>query len=312
MIKQSRTNRRIEKIKEVLPILEDWLSDILREGLARTLARPYAFWDNMSKNLIDYQAKGLAAMVGKFNLAGKNKADFEELYAQLSTLYLLIQALKKIETLEADFQAELLTLAGVSTRKEDVLMLEKIKDHWQILGIHQYEEERKLKVRKVWLLGTLTGKYAMILDFVYGEEASFANDFALGLTLEAELCFYPSIYPIRALIKNQEQIYLSNQKMHFSDNFEFFLDTFSLALAKNPWLSDFPCTIKEVQFLKEKNNFQLIDNQGFIIPISPKFEKQWELFLFSQGEELAVFGEWNGKNLLPLTVYKSKRFFNLT
>lgn len=312
-LKQSRTNRRIEKIKEVLPILEDWLSDILREGLARTLARPYSFWDNMSKNLNDYQAKGLANSIAKFNLAGKDKADFEELYQQLSMLYLLIQALKKIETFEADFQADLLTLAGVSTRKEDVLTLEKpIKDHWQVLGIHQYEEERKLKVRKVWLLGTLTGKYALLLDFVYGEGASFANDFALGLCLEAELCFYPSAYPLRALVKNQDLAYLSNQKTHFSNIFEDFLAIFSLALAKNPWLNDFPCAISKVQLHKEQNTFQLVDKQGFIIPLSSKFDKYWELFLFSEGQEFAIFGEWDGKKLLPLAVYKQNRFLNLT
>jgi hypothetical protein len=312
LINEARIVRRIEKIKEVLPILEDWLSDILREGLARTLSRPYSFWDNMSKILNDFQAKGLSNRIANFNLSGKEKEDFAELYEQLSMLYLLVQALKKIETFEADFQADLLTLAGVSSRKEDILNLgETVQDHWQVVAIHQYKEEQKLQVRKVWLLGALTQKHALILDFVYGEEARFETDFAIGLSLDAELCFYPSVQPFRALIKNQESAYPSQEEFKFLPSLESFLDNFSLALGKNPWLSDFPCGLAKVQIRKQDKIFQLVDKQGFIIPISSKFEKQWELYLFSEGQDFAVFGEWNGKELLPLTVYSRSRFLNL-
>lgn len=311
-IEASRINRRIGKIKEVLPILESWLADILREGLARVLSRPYSFWDNMSKNLTDYQAKGLATMITDFNLAGKDKADFEQLYEQLSMLYLLVQALKKIETFDEDFQADLLTLAGVSSRKEDILLHGKsIKDHWQVLGIHEYEEQRKLKVRKVWFYGKLSGKYALLLDFVYGEGASFVDDFSLSLCLEAELCFYPSAYPLRALLKKQESIYFSTETSHFQSSFETFLTTYSDALAANPWLTKFPCRIAHVEFLKDADVFQLVDKEGFVIPISSKFDKQWQLYLFSEGKEFAIFGEWNAKNLVPLAVYKADAYQSL-
>ncbi|MEL7225911.1 MAG: hypothetical protein AAGL17_13920 [Cyanobacteria bacterium J06576_12] len=45
--------------------------------------------------------------------------------------------------------------------------------------------------------------------------------------------------------------------------------------------------------------------------IQPAFSQGWEILAMSGGRALAVFGEWNGETLLPLSVWSENKFMAL-
>jgi hypothetical protein len=53
----------------------------------------------------------------------------------------------------------------------------------------------------------------------------------------------------------------------------------------------------------------LHDSAGNVLPLVPRFEAGWELLALSGGTPLALFGEWDGEALLPLSVWAEKRFW---
>ena len=56
-IQTQRAQRRLIKIQEAMVVLEDWLEDIFREGLATVLLRPPDFWENMAKTMTNFRKR---------------------------------------------------------------------------------------------------------------------------------------------------------------------------------------------------------------------------------------------------------------
>jgi hypothetical protein len=70
-----------------------------------------------------------------------------------------------------------------------------------VLGQRTVEEGR-LKVRRTWLLGGETRRYALILQFA-AAGASFAEGFVSGTAVRGELAFYPGANPLRAVVRSR-------------------------------------------------------------------------------------------------------------
>jgi hypothetical protein len=47
------------------------------------------------------------------------------------------------------------------------------------------------------------------------------------------------------------------------------------------------------------------------LPISTRFEQNWNLLALSGGQPMTVFGEWDGETLLPLGAMAEKKFVGL-
>ncbi|MGD1941949.1 MAG: SWIM zinc finger domain-containing protein, partial [Leptolyngbyaceae cyanobacterium] len=58
-----RAQQRTVKVEAGLADLEQWLQDIVRQGLATLPNQPYRFWDQAAARLVDAQAPGLARRV---------------------------------------------------------------------------------------------------------------------------------------------------------------------------------------------------------------------------------------------------------
>jgi hypothetical protein len=172
-----------------------------------------------------------------------------------------------------------------------------------------YEEDR-LRVQRTWLWGQHSQRAALVLDFAFGSQAL---DVSLipGLSLEAELVYHPSNYPLRAVVKNRLAAAVPLTAWPAHPTIAGGLAAYGEALARQPWLETFPYSLEGVVPLKRDEQWVVRDKTGQWLGLDPHFEQGWRLLAVSGGEALSLFGEWNGQTLLPLGLWTGNRFVPL-
>jgi hypothetical protein len=301
---------RQARVAAGLAELELWLRDLLRQGLAAVQTQPPLYWDNMAARLVDAQAPGLARWLHDMSAIPRSGEGWtERLLARLGLLYLLLAGFKQIEKLPAPVQADIRTVIGWTTKEEELAPQPGLPDTWLVLGQYSYEEER-LRVQRTWLWGQSRSQPALALDFAFKNQPL---DLTLvpGRELEAELVFYPSNYPLRALVKNRLASSHQLTSLPAQPTIETCLLAYTEALARQPWLELFPVSLASVNIIKNYTNWYVRDEAGRLLPLSPHFKQGWRLLALSAGQPLALFGEWDGRFLLPLSVWVEGRFVPL-
>ena len=123
------------------------------------------------------------------------------------------------------------------------------------------------------------------------------------------MVYYPAAFPLRVAVKTNEQTKPFLQIIG-SQDFTQFLDSFSTVVAQNPWIDTFPVLVAQVVPIFQEKKFYLVDSDKKMLPIFTykKEELGWQLMALSGGKPVAVFGEWKGDILLPLSVFADGRF----
>ncbi|MEM9218908.1 MAG: hypothetical protein AAGD25_31805 [Cyanobacteria bacterium P01_F01_bin.150] len=342
--------KREEKIHAGIDELDRWLQDLMRQGLASAQVQSYQFWDSMAARMVDAQAPGLARRLrdcaGIPHNSRREKDWPQRLLTALGKLRLLIQGYRRIDSLPFPLQAELRTQIGWTQKKSDIFALAEGKgnndanystvtvqsDNWQVLGIRVLEEE-KFWTQRVWLWGINSDRPALLLNYAYGRPnfnsmADSANDSALvnvdlvpGIILPAQLVFYPSSYPLRALVKQLTGMVKPLLDFSQSTTVTEALGQYGHAISQNPWLERMPLVLNGVRpCLADSNSSKpdayvidayVIDAQNSTIaekdndvttglPIHPSFGNVWELLALSGGYPMAIAAEWDGSYLWPL------------
>lgn len=305
-----RGAERQRKVSGGMQELRLWLDDRVRQGLATLPQEPYQFWDTIAARMVDAQAPGLARHLR--DLAGTVHSGpgwIDRVLEQFGQLYLLIEGFERLETLPAAVQADLRTQIGWSLNQDEVLTGAGQADLWLVVG-QRTEAEDRLKVRRTWLHGLASATSALLLDFAHGNQP-FEQSLLPGTCLEAEVVFYPSAYPQRALIKTRQEAALLSKPPLGAESIGAAIGTYSQALASCPWIERFPLLLQAVIPRKEEAGWLLQDHQGATLPFSPRLDSTqgWQLCALSGGHPLAVFGEWDGTSLFPLSVWVEDSFY---
>ena len=127
-----------------------------------------------------------------------------------------------------------------------------------------------------------------------------------GLVLRGELVYFPSAYPMRAVLKDKQAVPTDFIPTGFAD-LSAFQDAYADALGLNPWLELFPAVLENLVAVSAGDSWLLRDSSGLALPLSTQFSAPWELFALSGGHPLTVFGVWDGFAFLPLTVWTEGR-----
>ncbi|MGD1873914.1 MAG: SWIM zinc finger family protein [Mastigocoleus sp.] len=314
-----RAQKRLDKVSGGIEDLEVWLRDLIRQGLATVQEKPLSFWDNVAARLVDAQAPGIARIVKSMGSIPYSGVGWQErLLAQLGKVYLLIEGFKAIDRLPADVQADIRIQIGWTQTKEELSQNSGIKDTWLILG-QEVEEEDRLKVQKNWLWGKNSQHSALILNFAHHTQPI---DVSLipGNSINAELVFFESAYPLRAIVKHREDISTPIDVIPECRNIKDMMRLYAEALAKNPWIETLPIGLNQVVIRQEfiqkdnvkKDNLWFIqDENNYQVSIKPKFTKQWQLLALSGGHKIDVFGVWDGEYFLPLSIFADKKFITI-
>lgn len=288
--------------------LREWLLDLIRHGIAKALSREATYWDTFAARMVDAKLGSIGRRIRSFKNLQNLEDAHEKLLSEIAELYLFAQAFQQIEVLPLNLQQELLNLAGVNIKKEEVLAQEGVKDDWLIIAQTEKMEEN-LRSRRIWLLGQKTGHAALLLDFVWGN-ADFTEQWNPGSMIRAEVAFYPGAYQQRALIKQFESLAGVFKISGYAD-WSAFAKAYANATAQNPWLSNFPVLIDEVTPIMDSKQLLLVDTNGKQLPAQVSENNMWKIIALSGGRPLQVFGEWDNQFITPLTVFSDNRMIPL-
>lgn len=297
-----RAQKRLDKVTAGVQDLELWLRDLMRQGLATVQGQSYSFWDATAARLVDAQAPGLARLVrqmGGIPFSGEGWQ--ERLLAQLGKVYLLVEGFKRLEKLPPEVQADIRTQIGWTQTKEELFKKQGVKDSWLILGC-MVEEEDRLRVQRIWLWGKKTQQKALILNFAHGNQP-FDTSLLPGNCIDAELVFFESAYPLRAIVKSRDGIPTPVDRIPGNKTISEIMQTCAQALACNPWIEQFPVALHTIIPNQKNGIWFLYDVHKHPLPIKPKSQKNWQILALSGGYPLDIFGEWDGEYFLPLSVW---------
>ena len=299
---QSRQAAQREKrVAQGMDELTVWLKDLVRHGLASAQSQPFNYWEARAARMVDAQAPGVGRLVRTLpGLTSSGPGWQGRLLEQLGRIYLLAEGYRRIDSLPPETQADIRATIGWTQSQEELLAGEGVRGRWLVLG--QYvEEEDKLRVNRIWLWEQATGRSALVLQFAYSGQP-LAAGFVAGTCLDAEVVYYPGSYPQRALVKERHAPPVPVDTVT-GTTIASAVEAYAGAIAANPWLERFPMLLSGVVPKLHDAEWSIRDEAGHLLPLSPWFQKGWDLFSISGGHPVTLFGEWNGKYFLPLGVW---------
>ena len=307
--KAKTRDARFEIMQAGVKELETWLSDIIRQGLAAIDGQRSSFWEDFATRMVDAKLGAVAKKIRLLQYSMHKEHWQDHILRVLAELYLFAKAFKQIDQLPEGMQQELLSYAGVTIKKEELLNQIGIQDRWLVLGKQEGTEEN-LRYRRTWLLGEKTGQFALILDFVWGRN-TFVMDWKESDILEAELVYYPGAYPIRAVLKRFQKSKIAFEALKGFPSMEHFAKKYAEVMALNPWINTFPVLLEKVYPYLDQKEFFLFDEDEKVITLNIKGNQAWKLLAISGGQAISVFGEWDGQALYPISAFIDNRLVKL-
>ena len=279
--------------------LELRLLDIARRGLADTAGQGSETWLAIAARLTDAKLPGLAGRVRRLASLPEEGAT-EETARTLGDLYLFLRAWRIRDEFPPDRLAELYQVAGITTKREELLRQPPTEDHWLVLGTVEGQEDR-LRYRRVWLRGETHRRYALLLDFAFGE-FPFDQSWPLSASFTGAVHYYPGSYAQRAIFPDPRPGGRPYDGLTGYDSFAGLLTNYRRALAVSPWLLYYPVYLNAVRPIQAGADLFLVDAAGQSFPIDPAFTGFYQLLAVSGGRPMALFAEFDGYRLRPLSL----------
>ncbi len=301
---QSREQKVIAGINELLV----WIKDIVRNGILTMPEKGAAYWDNMSRRMVDAQAPGLAVMVK--NLGATNFWDEGwqiSFMDKLLQLYLVAESYQHLPGINPLLQQDVRSAIGFTVNQDDLKKQNGIKDTWLVIG-KESRDEQQITVEQNWLHGLNTNQYALVLQFMArGQVGQLA--LSPGLCIDAELVWFPSALPYRALIKNHTAVSLASvpKPQCFAGWQQVAVQETGINSAL-PFRNEMPVIIAGLKPIHYQKQWWLQDRQGYLCRISPDFKNIWQLMALSGGGPLnmTVIGKEN--QYRPLGVWHQNNY----
>ncbi|MET8991699.1 SWIM zinc finger family protein [Nonomuraea wenchangensis] len=268
--------------------VERWLADQVRQGLAGAAEHE---WDGLAKRLIDAQAPGVAGMVSRLAQVRAGDDWPGRLLAEYALINLLAVAYRRRAELPAPLARTVLIRAGFPVTREEVLAGPALRDHWDVLG-RRDEVQDRLTARRVWLRGRRSGRAALVLSFAPQGQPLDAS-LVTGVTLDADVAFYPGAAPLRALVADRHGTVPAAGPPPGGPPEEA-LEEVARAVAEDPWVESWPVVLADV-----------VPERSAIggLPLHPAARDPWRLLAVSGGHPLTVAAEWTPRGLRPLTTW---------
>ena len=294
-----RLTARLELMSAGVDELELRLLDVARRGIADTLGQGSEVWFTTASRLTDAKLPGLAGRVRRLAALGDEGTE-AEIARTVGDLYLFIRAWRIREELTEQRREELYQIAGINTKKDELLARSATTDHWLVLGTEEGQEDR-LRWRRVWMRGERTRRFVLLLDYAFGEFA-FEQSWPLSASFDGAVHYYPGNYPQRGLFPQPRPGGRPYDGLKGYDTFGELIENYRRALGVNPWLLYYPVYLNAVQPLRQGGELLLIDQKGASIPCVPEYTGGYRLLAVSGGGPLTLFAEFDGYRLRPLSL----------
>ena len=308
--REKRAVKREDRVRAGFQELQIWLGDLARQGLVQAKQQPAQFFDAMAARMIDAQAPGVARRLREWPGIFASREDWAgQALTEMGRLQWLAHGFSRIDSLPEEMRATVRSEIGWTIADADLSTAEAVRDRWQVVG-QVVEEEGKLRVQRTWLVGEVSRRHALCLSFA-AENQPLDVSLVPGTVLDADLIFYPSAAPLRAVVRERHGPAQAFAEAVSHANYAEALDQTSVLLAGDPWLERTPWLVGECVSLRDEDSWHLRDAHGDSVPIARSFTNGWPLFALSGGSTMTVFGEWNGRELMPLSVIAEGRFVSV-
>ncbi len=319
-------NDRLQLMENGIRDMENWLEDIIRTGFAAVdgsgaemTSSALKFkkdtgpelWRNISMRMVDSKLSGIARKIRELALIHNVGADWpSRMLEELSDLYLLSKGFGKRERLSEELRKELMRILGVNTSKDELLNQQGIPDEWMVVGQFQSNNIDNAAVRRTWFMGRNTGKFALVLEYDYNNQG-FPFHWPKGRIFNGEIIYYPSITPLRAIMREQSIIKDVVDGWKGCASLSDALRNYADVLAVNPWIKDYPMALTSVIPIMKGRTLYFVDKDGQGVPLLKKELSDWKIMALGAGNSIDAFGEWTGTEFNPLGIVAEGRYVGI-
>ena len=318
---EKRELKRWQRMQAGAAELGLWLNDVLRQGLA-SLSADGSNHQAMAARMVDAQAPGLGQrLTDAMALVGQGTDWPERLLAQLGSLQLLVDAVQRIDTLPEALQADVRQAAGWPIDKETVLAEgEAVRDVWRVSGVMALEREstssQRLTERRTWFHSPRLQRHALVLDFAFAGQG-FAQSWHTGQQVQATLRFYPGTASTRALVQADSaaaadaatdvgSVAAMATLPAASPPAPAAWHALARCMAANPWSPTWPLQLTHARLCPPTGahaGWSLLTADARLVPLAVADADAWLWMAHAGADTMAVFGEWDGHALHPLSAW---------
>ncbi len=288
-----RQKAREQNVSDGVEELLLWMKDIVRNGLIDIPEKGNSAFENMARRMVDAQAPGLAGMartLGNINFYKEGwQAQFLD---QLSRIYLVLSGFKNQEITDPLLLQDVRGFIGFTQSQDALKEQSGITDNWLILT-KQSSEEDNLTTERFWLYGTQSRLYALVLQFIVRGQ-NIQLTLTPGSYIHAELVFYPSVFPQRAIIKkhvNCEPAVVQN----VYNNLNEVMKTQTKMFSAIPFRTEAAYVVENLRVVKYNEQWWLQDVEEKMTRIKEHFQNIWLLLSLSGGKyaRMSLVGKEN-------------------
>ncbi|MET3877828.1 SWIM zinc finger family protein [Chitinophaga sp. OAE865] len=302
-----RQQARMQKVSDGTAELLRWMKDLVRNGIMDLPEKDPSFFENMIRRMVDAQAPGLAGMMRELADISYFHEGWQSAFMnQLVRIYLVIQGYQHLSALPPALQQDIRTLTGFSTSQEELKEQTGITDTWQVLGKQTTEEDR-LVVERYWLHGVHTKRPALILQFYVRGQSTISNALTPGSAINAELVFYPSAAPLRALIKQQVTVPPNHSFSGYAGWQEVVSAQTNISEVL-PVYNDQVYTIADLTPVWHAEQWWLQDSRQQLMPLKKTFQHIWKLLALSGGSPLHMAVTGKETQYEPIGVWHEQEY----
>ncbi|ALG69163.1 SWIM zinc finger family protein [Beggiatoa leptomitoformis] len=312
-----RAEKRENTVQAGLTDISLWLNDIIRTGLADLKNRPYHFFEQMAARMVDAQAMGVARYLQLF-ASTVNSSDSNwssQLLADMAKLHLLIESYQHLDQLDPTLQSDIRALIGWTQKKENLLEERPaVRDNWFVCGQYM-DSQSQLVTQRIWLYGETSQQFALLLTSAHPSNLiALDRQWLTGTTVDADLVFYPSVYPLRAILKARYS-HADSKPLLGLNSIAAVYQVFQTAIMQQCWITQLPIIIENVRLHgNTEQGWGLQDTTQHYVNLSPTFTEIWHLLAIGAGKPMKLFGEYSEAGFLPLGIWHTDgyQYFNVS
>lgn len=272
--RQKAAERRRAQADEVLRAglgeLEQWLRDQLRGGIGAFVEDAPTRCRRIAARLVDAKATGLASRLDELPsrlLALPREARGEAAVFELGQITLLMRAwLAEPDDIDARCM-----LQQPPTREAVIGDAEalRVAGTWEVVGCRAQTRRDGLVAQSTWLMHTAPGaaRFALLLDHFPATAGRRSAAFELGQSFHAEIAYYPSRYPLRAVLAGSQAESVEHAPAPPTPATDP-LSHHRAHLSCLPWAQQTPLLLAEGQLLRSGGQLWWQSTSGQALPVA--------------------------------------------
>jgi hypothetical protein len=280
-----RERNRQEREAAILAGLDEldlWLSDQLEGGITGFVANAASVCRRIVHRLVDAKASTLATRLDAlpsrlFSLS--EAARPEAAVIELGILHLIAEAYRRQDALDPALREDVRQMIGWTQTRDGLLAdanAVRCAGRWHVIANRTEVQFDKLRRWETWLWREGAGDgphFALLVDFMPLSAGASSAGLTLGETFDADIVYFASSVPLRALIANQTSpcsVAPAMPKLPEAGLAQAW-QAYQEALGARPWLGDWPLPFKRARVRRSGEALFLTDpaDVGLALPISP-------------------------------------------